>query len=82
MRREGVAEKLSFSGAVIRSSDPPPLGTIIELRLVLEGRELRLFAEVKWLDPDPGGGGRFGVLYLLPTTGRMLDLLDVRLKTG
>lgn len=81
-RRQGRVEKLSFSGAVVRADPLPALGTILELRLPVGDQPggMRLFAEVKWLDPSDEGEGCFGVLFLLPTTGRMLDLLDLHLS--
>ena len=79
-RREGRAERIGFSGIVVSTLDLPPLGAILELNLPVGSSErgMRLFAEVKWLDPEDRGG-RFGAFYLLPTTGRMLDLVDLHL---
>ncbi len=80
IRHEGTARRVSFSGVVVSTDDLPPLGAVIELRLHLPDRPMRLFAEIKWLEPAVEGQGRFGAFFLLPTTGRMLDLLDLHLS--
>jgi hypothetical protein len=81
-RRQGRAERMGFSGVVVSTPVLPPLGAILELGLPVggSGRQMRLFAEVKWLDPNGDGDGRFGAFFLLPTTGRMLDLVDLHFK--
>ncbi len=79
----GRAVRLSFSGAVIEAGDLPQLGAVVELRLpVGQGKDgLGMFAEVKWLSsPSAGGPGLFGVFYLLPTAGRMLELIELHLE--
>lgn len=80
-RIEGRALKLSFSGAVIATDELPALGTIVELKLPVGSSDssMRLFAEVKWLEPA-SPGGCFGALFLLPTTGRMLELMDLQVS--
>jgi hypothetical protein len=77
--REGRAEKLSFSGAVISTAELPPLGAILQLSIPLADKTIRMFAEVKWHNPELSPPS-FGAFFLMPTTGRMLDLID--LHTG
>lgn len=79
----GRAVRLSFSGAVVEADELPALGAVIELRLPVGDRKdgLGMFAEVKWLS-QPGRErkqGFFGAFYLLPTAGRMLDLMKLHL---
>ncbi len=76
--RTGTARKISFSGAVIASSGLPPLGSILQLTIDAGDRTVRLFAEVKWHNPDDDPPS-FGAFFLMPTTGRMLDLIDLHL---
>jgi hypothetical protein len=78
VEREGTAVKLSFSGAVITSTELPPLGAVLQLSIPLPAKTVRMFAEVKWHNPehDPPS---FGVFFLMPTTGRMLDLIDLHI---
>ncbi|MBW2263057.1 MAG: PilZ domain-containing protein [Deltaproteobacteria bacterium] len=74
--RTGTAGKISFSGVVITAPELPPLGSILQLSINAEAKTVRMFAEVKWHNPkdDPPS---FGAFFLMPTTGRMLDLIDL-----
>jgi hypothetical protein len=76
--RAGRAHKVSFSGAVITSDALPPLGSILQLTIPLPSRTMRVFAEVKWHNPEADPPS-FGVFFLMPTTGRMLDLIDLHI---
>jgi len=76
--RTGSAGKLSFSGVVIAASELPPLGSILQLTIDAGTRTVRMFAEVKWHNPDDDPPS-FGAFFLMPTTGRMLDLIDMHL---
>jgi hypothetical protein len=76
--REGTAVKISFSGVVIQAPDPPPLGAIIQLSLPMPRKTIRMFAEVKWHNPDADPPS-FGAFFLMPTTGRMLDLIELHM---
>jgi len=76
--RSGRAVKLSFSGAVIETDRLPPVGAILQLTIPLAAKQIRMFAEVKWHNPgDPGRS--FGAFFLMPTTGRMLDLIEFQI---
>ena len=79
--RTGTARKISFSGAVICAPELPPLGSILQLSIDAGDRTVKLFAEVKWHNPDDDPPS-FGAFYLMPTTGRMLDLIDMHLGGG
>jgi hypothetical protein len=76
--RAGTAGKLSFSGAVITSSELPPLGSILRLTIDAGKKPVKLFAEVKWHNPDDDPPS-FGAFFLMPTMGRMLDLIDMHM---